>query len=320
MKKNKKAMSLIIVMWIVLITSLLALTLLEVIIPFSRSVVWMENSWRAYYLANSGLEEAMFRLKKDENIWNQENQTVWSFLPVNTNQILKYEMLTKASQEPIAWKWNSEFDLNKEWNRISVWEPIQMDISNLNIDELKIFFRTPSINWSNYELIDAGSTDKIFINWQLAWEDLFLNSSNRGYTFSWRGMSRPTTIFSKNGIDNSTTNWVSIWSMRWNTLEMTRYWREFYQDAWCSEWKKCSMKFSIVQDLKARDKITWREIILPYLEWKIVSWSWWASSQQFKKRNADISSEWVSSMYMKILNVKVPQSTVNEAFDFTVLQ
>lgn len=63
-----------------------------------------------------------------------------------------------------------------------------------------------------------------------------------------------------------------------------------------------------------------KKINLPYLEWKIVYEYKGIDNRNFYFRYANIKSTWKSSIYTRDLEIKVPQQTTNEAFDFTVFQ
>lgn len=332
MKKNKKAMSLIIVMWILLVTWLLALTLLELIIPFSRSVVWMENSSRAYYLANSWIEEWLYRLKIDENLgnwkvfiprdFNSLNPDTW----INTSWILLntfnwniswsiFDLTNKSNIEPIVSKWNSEFD--KNFNKISVWEPIQMDVTWLDLSSFEIIFKIPIIDNKKYKLKPNLNRDKdIYINWQLSGKDWFINWVSERWTRSFWRFTRSNTDFLFDSSFLNSWTWILLRNLSWEDKDKNIRNLETYKNTICP-WinEKCILKFSIVNDLKALEEWTSREITLPYLEWQIKS-----QRSQFKLRYADLKADWKSYWYLRSLELKVPQTTVNEAFDFAVFQ
>lgn len=320
MKKNKKAVALVVVMWIVLVTSLLSLTLMQIIIPFSKSVSGMENSAKAYYMANAWLEEWMLDLKKERE--EEYDSSKNSKFKVNENktfdltknlkvvQWLNSEMhYTKRTvnhkwkNEPESWKWDSEFD--RDFNQISVWNPIQMDITWLELNKLKITFKVPKINGIAYEIPDdnlgVSTSEKCLISWQISSEIWFANSSedtcikrvflNREFNM----ISRiGDTYFKSDKLIGLTQN------ERFNKI--------------CPNWTKCTLKFSIANELIW--EFSNNEINLPYLEWKI-NYNW---NKNYKLRYANIKSTWKSSIYTRDLEIKVPQQTTNEAFDFTVFQ
>lgn len=306
MKKNKKAVSLIIVMWIVLVTWLLAITIIELIIPFSRSVSGMENSSKAYYLANAWVEEAMLNIKKNnENSSNsiQENNkfNFWW----NLNSIFsERKLVVKWNEEPKSWEWDSEF--SPDFNKISVWNPIQIDLSEVIATNFKIQFKVPQINWVNYRLKE---NNEVYINWQVSNEDWFINSTDKVWTFRVAGAiwRRENTVFNWNLVNSSREVYLS--DFRW----LNKDWNlVLYWSLWCNRTKKCILKFSVANELKW--VFNGREVNLPYLEWKITA------QTPYKLRYSTIESTWKSNNFVKKLEVKVPQATVNEAFDFTVFQ
>lgn len=296
MNNNKKAFSLIIVMWIVLVTSLLAFTLFELIFPFSKSVIWVENSSKAYYLANSWLEDWLYKLKNNENINNLnfslEKNNLNNLNNFNSSRAwVKVELVNKSKIEPIEWKWNSGF--NSDYNKISVWEPIQIDLKWLdNLDTLKISFRVPiidNISINPPELFWDNSLS--YISWQLLSDVEFYSSNEQ-------------TSITKANINDS--RWINVSDLKNNISNIWNKFKEF----WCGA-KKCILKFSILNELKTK-----KWVLLPYLEWKISNWLW----KDFRLRYANIFSEWKESGYLRKLDIKIPQTTVNEAFDFAVFQ
>jgi len=80
----------------------------------------------------------------------------------------------------------------------------------------------------------------------------------------------------------------------------------------CWVWNKCTLKISIIDDLVDS---WWTKV--PYLEWQAdFSWTtWWVAL-----RYARLELEWKSYWFRRVLNVKIPQLTTIEAFDFTVFQ
>lgn len=312
MKKNKKAVAMIIVMWILLVTWLLAITMIELIIPFSRSVSGMENSSKAYYLANAWVEDAMLKIKQENNNpWipsrNPSDKkfdiVAWTNLRTSNNISFsenKIELIWNA--EPKLWKWDSEY--NTDYNIISVWNPIQMDITRINPDAFNITFKVPKINWLTYKLEDF----KIYINWQIISKDWFLNSPN--HFRSWRIW----LLYRWININSNSSNFLADfnWEDKKNRL---KEFSDFYSEN-CSWWKKCILKFSIANELVwTHPTDSSKKVVLPYLEWR-TSYTWW----NFKLRYSTVESTWKSNNFVKKLEVKVPQATVNEAFDFTVFQ
>lgn len=312
MKKNKKAMSLIVVMGIVLISSLLALSLMWLIFPFARSVIWIENSSRAYYQANSWLEQWLLKVKK---IYSPENQNIsnWSELKYGTDYLwYKEKTIYLWNNEPAPGKWNS---VDKDFNILSIWEPIQMEFEK-NLESVHLTIRPPKLDWIR--------TQKLSEDWDYAKKNLIsftLTSFDWSSYFTYPNPTKPETYFTPSRI-----NWDIKKGWNWKEWNTGEFWNAiwlFYKD-WqviekeylesmkeiCA--KKCIYKFSLVNDLISAKNT---KILLPYLEWKIESWN-----SKIKLRYSEVSSEWRANWYVRNLNVRSPQNTVNEAFDFAVFQ
>lgn len=327
MKKNKKAVALVVVMWIVLVTSLLSLTLMQIIIPFSKSVSGMENSAKAYYMANAWLEEWMLDLKKEreeeydfskrpDERFKVKNKTFdltgknpnssWDSSEMHyTKTIVKH----KWDKEPNLWEWDSEFD--RDFNQISVWNPIQMDVTFIDPTKLKIYFKVPKIN-----VVHSLEKDDIcYISWQLSSEKWFANSSKDNcikrssipnYN-QYKAKPSPLNVFSR----------ITEYYISWEKKENINY-KQIFNEI-CSS--KCTLKFSIANELIWENiNDSTKKINLPYLEWKIVYEYKGIDNRNFYFRYANIKSTWKSSIYTRDLEIKVPQQTTNEAFDFTVFQ
>jgi hypothetical protein len=288
MKKTKKALSLVIAISITLIMGLLALYILEYMIPFSRNTKNIEHSVAAYYGADSAIEDALYSMS-------------WALLDFEKSDILdsslsrdySIEMDAKGKILPPSWKWNSEFD--KNYNIIRIWEPIQIEVWNnliTNLSDFEIIFKVPDLDSnSNSSETLSGWTLKI-INWQLSGKDDILNANNTQIT-----------------ADNIDWNGIVLWSKDWLTLNDTiQSFSNFYSSN-CGASNPCKLKMSVINKLELTDRTS-----VPYLEWKI------ESNNEIPLRYRVINVVWKSHGFRKDLNIKVPQQTVNEAFDFTVFQ
>jgi len=296
MKRNKKAFSLIIAMWLVLITSLLAFTMLEYMIPFSKNIKWVENSTKAYYQANNWIETWLYFFSTRTNLTDESNKNHVKNIDYKVNTISSGSILPKS------WYWNSEY--NSDWNIVNLTNPIQLSIWNwyiTNILQLKIDFRVPNLDkLPSAETLSWASMP--IINWQLSSPNNTLNSN------SWSTIKVSDICES----DESCTTWINLYNLQWVQLDwLTKTIQDFYSEQSCNTWtNKCVLKFSIINDLKTT---SW--VIIPYLEWKIRT-SW----ERIPLRYSVIESEWKSTWFVKKLEVNVPQETVSEAFDFTVFQ
>lgn len=300
MKKNKQAFSLLVAIWLVLITTLLAFTILEYMIPFWRNIKWVENSTKAYYLANSWIERWLYFFSN--RVWNQiRNDTSRVYWASSTDY--RFQTTSSWTIIPPPWRWNSDFDNN--WNKIWIGDPIQLSIwywTITNIDWLAISFRVPDINNDSINTNDLTTWSTHLINWQLLSWNNTLNSIN-------------TTTFIRSNI-----NWsfISLRTRQWVLLDWTaQTFEQFFSINNCSVFDtECILKFSVINDL-----VSWSST-LPYLEWRVSFCNWLPimCPNNWILRYSIIDSQWKSSGFVRDLNVRVPQKTVSEAFDFTVFQ
>ena len=306
MKKNKTWLSLVIAIGIALVMSLLALYILEYIIPFWKNTKNIEQSVAAYYLADSWIEDWLYQMKL--NSWtldyeNNDNILTWS---VDYSII----MIASWSSLPRAWEWNSGFD--KNFNIIKNWEPIQIEIWNgriTDLDDFKIYFKIPNIDKTKDETLSWGTVNKI-INWQLSWENDVLNAN-------WSQVN-VFEINNNSNNNNNNNNDIVIGGRFW--LKLDDSWstfKNFYNDVntWYCTNKSCKLKMSVINKLEWKiGWSSWNDTRFPYLEWRIDAWS------SIPLRYRIIDTTWKSYWFQKSLRIKVPQQTLNEAFDFTVFQ
>ncbi len=292
MINNKKWFSIIVAMWLVLITSLLAFTILEFIIPFSKDIKWIENSTKSYYQANNWIETGLyfFSNRTDANARGDSWKTY------NSNYDYSFSTFSSWSTIPPLWKWVSPIDSNMDI--ISLTEPIQLSVWYwfiTNINQLNIDFRVPDFDkdWLFLQTLDW--TTNSALNWQLSSENDTLNSI-------------PASIFTSNNI-----NW---WNIQFSWLNgkkvsdsSTVSFSTFFTDNNCHTTSKCILKISVINDLKSSSKI------IPFLEWNMTS-----GSNIVPLRYSIIESSGKSFWFTKSLKIKVPQETVSQAFDFTVFQ
>lgn len=302
MKKNQKAFSLAVAMWLVLITSLLAYTILEYMIPFSRNIKWIENSTMAYYNANKWVEIWLSLIN-----WRQDDElNVWYSRWYETDMVYDYEFNSSVEWTilPENGMWDSYYD--NDYNKIMTWNPIQLSIwywmlSWWNID---VIFRVPDLDEDslfNQELEWWG--DIWIINWQLTSSSSTLNSHS-GSLIKVSEVNDMTSWADSLPPDN-----LDMWSRDWRLLDWSSSNLSSFYNSNCNWTNECILKFSIINELSTSD---WG---VPYLEWKIDAWS-----DNIPYRYSRIYSEWESYWFVKQIDVRVPQETVSEAFDFTVIQ
>ena len=299
MKKNKNAISLIIAIWLALIMSLLALYILEYMIPFWKNTKNIEQSVSAYYYANSAIEQTLYDINWTD-LWTEINKS----LPI-TSTWFSVNMTALWRVMPPIWQWNSEFDSN--YNRIRIWEPIQIEVwwwivttswPNNTTGDFTIHLQIPDLNKDDsYNEVLSWDSLKI-INLQLSSDDDVLNASGSQIT--------------ANDINDNSNDWREyIWYRDGRKLDDSpQKFRDFYYDNCSGTSSWCILKMSIINKLELTD---WTSI--PYIEWKFYN-----KDKDIPLRYTIIDTVWKSYGFQKWLRVKIPQKTLNEALDFTVFQ
>lgn len=295
--KSNKWFSIIMALGIVTIILFNAYFILSYIIPFSKATKWVENSSIAYYQAYKWIENWLWFIGQNE-IGSETWSTIW-----NSQKSSTLNLTAKSSTIPPSWQWNSEYSQDKNWNIISLDNPIQLVIWNWKITDWNnvIFnFRVPNI-WNANSL--TWNTDYKYIHWSISSENNTLNASwsqitkNDIITYDWYDKNLKFT-------DNNIKNWTDL---DWNSTTFNN----FYNTNCSNSIDSCTLKLSIINKLELTN---WTSI--PYLEYKIELPSW----NSIPSRYARIDIDWTSYWYKKNLKVKVPQLTTNQAFDFTVFQ
>ena len=286
---NKKWLSLIFAMWLVLIITLLAMSILEYIIPVTK---WIENSSKAYYQATTAIEEGLWEVNQND-VWYE----TWTTMQSNSTSN-EFTIEATWSTLPPSWKWNSEY--NTDYNIIYPWKPVQLNVwknltsNNLDWSNINFSFQVPDINTTSTETLSWWTS--AIINWQLSSDTNTLNSS-------W-------SYISANDIDNTTKSmnnraWIDTF---WNDSEDFDW---FYSNYCNWAWSWCTLKLSVVNKLELS---SWN-IPVPYIEWKADFWS-----SKIPIDNIIIDTSWKSYWFKKDLEIKIPLESTIEAFDFTVFQ
>jgi hypothetical protein len=298
---NKTWFSLIISMMLVIVIILMAIVVLEIAVPFSRNIKWIENSSNAYYQANTWVEWAL-RFISQKDVWSENAQIyLWKSLDY------KYRIEATWSISPVPWRWDSDFD--KDWSKISWWSPVQMEVWFWKITftstDPVAYFRVPNFSISSWwwQLTLSWSNTYSIVNWQLSWvwDDKTLNA-----TWSYlkadkvcKSNDNPCGVWLK--FDNSLIGLDLAW--------LEHGFKSFYNTN-CWAWNSCILKLSVINKLE----LTTSSTPIPYLEWKADFWS------KVPTRTADVTVSWKSYWFRKDINVWVPQKTLIDSFDFTVFQ
>lgn len=286
MKNNKQWFSLVIALWLIVLISVIALSVLEYIVPFSKNVKGLENSAKSYYLSTSWVEEALFYVNSRSwsQIWNESSDSISWLLDYGYNTYSSWVIL------PPVWEGDSDYDSN--YNKISVWNPIQLEIGYdfySDLSDLDLNFNIPNLDSIQNETL-SGSSDKAYIAWQISWSWNFIQSS------SW-------THITKSDIASSNIDFYL------KDLDLD----DFYNNN-CAN--SCILKFTIIDNLEVN--LTWWiwwSTKAPYLEWGINNnWS------SIPLRYTIIETKWNSYWFSTNQKIRFAQDTISEAFDFTVFQ
>ena len=306
MKNNNKWFSLVLAMWTVIVISLIAYNILEYVIPFWKDVKNIENSSKAYYLANNWIEDWLYFISTRTNEKAEDSKVFSSDIDYKFNTFSSWTVL------PPAWDGNSNYD--DDWNTISQWSPIQLSIWNWylqSLSDVKIAFRVPNLDKFNLDSVieTLGWGTLPIINWQLSSKNNTLNAS--WWIILANQVFSSDADFNFNNIILKDLTWYDL---SWDSLISIE---DFYWNNCNSNGSWCTLKFSVVNKLELNNNNIW----VPYLEWKItIDNAWWTSGNNLPLRYTKIESAWKSIWYKKELEIKVPTKTVNQVFDFTVFQ
>lgn len=297
MKNKKEAFSLIIAIWLVMVSVILAMIIIEYMIPFSRNIRWVENATESYYLAYSWVENWLFYFKS--RTWEKERDDTSYSLWEKSDIWYSYFTSSSGNLLPSPWTGNSSY--NSDWNKISMWDSIQLSVwyGFLNdIWNIWITFRVPDLNqdgW-NSEILEWSSND-IVISWQLSNEEETLTAL-------------PTTKDMITISDVNTQKLISLSSRDWRKSDSNDPVSASSFFSSCKSWVKCVLRFSIVNPIKQQ----WTKMSVPYLEWKI------DSNDKIPLRYSRIESNWYSHWFSRKINVRYPQDTIPESLDFAIFQ
>lgn len=292
MKNNKRGSALIISIFITMIITIIGIFLLDKIMPLAKNVKWIENSNVAYYNANSWVEKALFDMNSSDPSL-EPSWTGWT-----TISWYNFSTLANVSSIPQLLEWNSEYD--KNFNKIWIWDPIQLVINSNTISWNNVIFnfKVPDLNWnwSNDEILSSNMAWTWIINW-------ILSGSGKSAFASWelnmiKWSEIPTTTWNING-----KNWVDL---NWSGGTFASFYSQFN----CIATEKCTLKLSLINPLSLSN---WQ--IAPYLEYKIDS-----INPKIPNQYAKIISDWNSFWFKRTIKRNVQQVTSNEAMDFTVFQ
>lgn len=294
MQKNNQWFSIIIAVGLVLLISLSSFVLLDSIIPFSKNTKWIEQSTSAYYFAGSGIEEALFRIKTRSWASLMTEYSTWFIATSSTG--VAFQTFSAGNTIPPAGYGNSEID--KNFNQLSATEQIQLEVGRDWVNPLSLSFqaRVPAFTWWTLAL---SWTTQALIFWSLTSENNTLNASGSTWWFS-VGNIPPST---------SPSTSIVLWTRTWLDLSGSgrTFWDFYNNECWVGS--GCILKMSLVRELLLTNGNR-----IPYLEYQINAG--WTVPQRYTR----IQASGKAYGFKKDLEVNIPQTTLNQAFDFTVFQ
>lgn len=297
--QNTSGFSMIFAMGIVLTISLTVIYLLEYILPYAADTKGIEFSSNAFYQSSSAIEDALFFVAN--NPLGDENDDP---LDINNNGLagvtrntdLAYTMTASGNTIPPIWEWNSEFDPN--WNRLSSWEPLQLEVWWDKWNSARIRVKVPDTSWL-WGTTELRSMTWWIVAWQLSSIDDTLNSSGA------------TNRIGHDMLKINNVREFDINNTSGNTLQGTSSTFASFYSSYCGTGQECTLKLSVINDLILDNS---NRTPTPYIEYQIT----WANN--IPLRYTRIRSSGFSAGFKKDIDVKIPQQTVSEAFDFTVFQ
>ncbi len=290
-----------------ILISLIVLTLLTVmstvffekLYRFSQASEWVENSNVAYYSALGAIEEALYTGGVNKYTpWNMRSFTVGS----NTNTGKSLVAYTGSTTIPAPGKGNSDYDVAKDYNIISLGEPIQLVIpAGVTWTDINFDFRVPVI-WGAGTWVSPASSNTGFIIWTLAssWASLFAS----GETNIFQGYKINTT--SKIATYQGTSNSWSIEQFIAFYNNSSYLWASWVN---CTNFQ-CTLKLSLIRPIPLTDGR-----MMNFLEYKISGFTTAIPSQYIT-----LHSEGYAYGFLRSRDVLFPQITTNTALDFAVLQ
>lgn len=293
MKVQKQWFSLLFGIGMVLLMSLLVLSLISYAIPFSKSVKWIENASQAWYQAYSGIEDILFQARGSVG----ENFSKVSSSPLD----YAFKSSGLENRIPKVGEGNSDYDSN--WNILSQQEPVQIVIGSGRlsswVNRLRLNLRVPDYN-------NDGNPDSLYFVWDPALVNWQLSSAiDVLYAEPWSYIKGSEIEIWYTG-----SLWISPKNAGKNLSWTIMNFDSFYSSN-CSPGNECVLKISLIYPLISASN---QETFFPYLEYQI------QTSQNIPSRYFSATSSGYANGFTKSLEVSIPQTTTNSAFDFTIFQ
>lgn len=307
MKYNSQTsgFSIVLAMWLALLLSYIWLFLLDYMIPFSRNIKWIENASQAYYESYGWLEDALF---------TGATNPVWFNVASASSQWYNYSITGSWNVIPVPGLGNSRYSSNKDWNKLSQNEPIQLVVWRGRLgswwaNRIRISLRVPDFDGDSIpDSLKTSDGDSEIILWQLTSATSSISTRDGEFI-----TESDINLWITDG--SLWTSWVSSYWEGVMTDGTDRTFQWFYNNnsSPCADTNnECVLKISVINPLISASNNS----VIPFIEYQIET----NSALRIPLRYSQIESDGNSIGYNKKLNISVPQQTTNSAFDFTIFQ
>ena len=297
LKRNTRGSAILIALVVLIILTIMSTVFLEKLLGFAKASEGIENSNVAYYNALGIIEEALYTGWVDKYTpWMISNSTFWD----TTSTGKSLTALTGGNTIPLPWNGNSPYD--KNWNIISLGDPVQLVIpSTLTNNSLKFSFRIPKVESTQTSTgVNPALSTSGIIMWTFTSTGNSLFASGETNIFRWMDLNgAQQTLELKNGTTNT------------GVLMTFQSFYTAYKNA-CTNYK-CTLKLSMLRSVSTD---TNANINIPFLEYKVELANWDYLPQKFMK----IEARGFAYGFMRSRIIEIPQITTNNALDFAVLQ
>lgn len=268
----------------------IAIYLLEKIIPFSRDTKGVENGNISYYRANTALNEALLSMSGSDPGYETGSS---SSLYANGSGII-YKVSAMGNFLPASGQGNSEYDI--DWAILAPGKPIQLVLpAGITWSTTTFKFRVPDLNKTVIETLTGSTVPKIpIINWLL---------SASGESLQASGSQIMADVASSGSVIFDSALYRDGLTLSGSTEKFS----DFYTRLCISQ--KCTLKLSVINPLL----LTTGESA-PYLEYQA------NFDVPIPLQMATIETQGYAGGFRKNITRFIQQMTTNEALDFTVFQ
>lgn len=301
LQHSPKGSALLIGLVVTVLVSIIVIGFLEKVLRVGTGVKSIEQSTQAHYLAVGTAERALnntTELKREP--WTIQEIHEWTESSYSGASL---DIFTTSDTIPKKWYGNSPF--NKDYNIISVSQPLQIVVPDgLNWSSTDFEFKIPKIG--NESTTKHSTEESTTSTWLLLWtignaeKILYASGSSSDGLFTGIDIGWNRKIDAKNGYFYN------------NSILQNSQFGNFYNNTLgpdCHDYK-CTFKLSILRPLRtSRGELS-------FLEYKIS----FGASADIPNQYMIIDASGRVNGYTRTRRILIPQITTNTALDFAVLQ